>query len=67
MNMFGHNHVANQRELILFPHRVQDSEQQVSFASVTQKRESPITAAGDEMQVPLAVMSLQFVTHGDDG
>ena len=67
MNVFGHNHVADQRALIFFPHREQNFEKQVPFASVAQKREPPITAARNEMQVPLAVTSFQFVTHRDDG
>ncbi len=55
MNMFRHHHVAHDDEGIPSAHLLQHGQKQVATRCRAQKRLSPITATGDEMQVSGAI------------
>jgi hypothetical protein len=65
VNVFRHNHVANQRELIPLPHAAQDFQQHLALARAPQQGKSPVTATGNKMQMPLVVTPFEFVSWED--
>jgi hypothetical protein len=67
MNMLGHHHVAQQQKLVARPYFVQDSQEQVASAEGAKERKSSIAAAGDEMQMMVAVAALQAIFHRGQG
>jgi hypothetical protein len=66
VNVFGHDDVTDQRELIFLPHPAQNLEQQLALASIPQKGKSSIAATGDEMQMPLVITPFEFVAQDDE-
>jgi hypothetical protein len=66
VNVFGHDDVTDQRELIFLPHAAQNLEQQLALASIPQKGKSSIAATGDEMQMPLVITPFEFVAQDDE-
>ena len=51
VDVFGHDHVAHQRELILLAYGVYDFQKRVAFASGTQERVPPVATASNKMQI----------------
>ena len=61
--MLRHDHESEKQEVLLGAYLVESPHELVASASRSKKRETPITAEGHEVQVALAVMTLQGVAH----
>lgn len=57
VNVFGHDDVTNDHELVAFAHALQHRQEQVATARRGEKGLSSITTAGDEVQVSGAVVA----------
>jgi hypothetical protein len=66
MEVFGHNDVADDDELITPANPLPDSEEEVSSTYATQQRETVIATAGDEVKIAAAVVSLQTPGHREE-
>lgn len=64
VNVFRHDDISGNDELISPARLLQDGEKQISTARRAQHGLPPVTTAGDEMQVSGAVVSLQVLPHG---
>jgi hypothetical protein len=64
MNVFGHDHVANDDEGIALADLLQHSQKQVPTARSAEQGLSTITTASDEVKVSSAVVAMQIVPHG---
>jgi len=58
VNMFGHDHVTGDDELVAPAHLLEHGEKQIAAARGGKQELPPITTAGDEMKVPGAVVAL---------
>jgi hypothetical protein len=61
MNVFRHHHIADQQELVTRPHFVENLQENVALPRCAQQRAAPVTAASDEMQMPLPITALQSI------
>ena len=61
--MFRHDDVSHDDEAIAFTGVFQDREESVAVANCAQKRRSPVTRAGDKVQVTRAVSAIQAARH----
>jgi hypothetical protein len=59
--MFRHHHVADQRELVTFPHFVENLQENVALPRCARQGTSPVTTTSDEMQMPLPITPLQSI------
>ena len=66
MNVLGHDHVAEDGELILLSHLLQNSEKQVAPPRTAEQRLALATTAGDEMQVAISIVACQVPRHGSE-
>jgi len=64
MNVFGHDHVADDDESIALADLLQHSQKQVPTARSAKQGLSTITTASDEVKVSSAVVAMQIVPHG---
>ena len=63
MNMFGHHHVAEQREIVSVAHVGQDTQKQRARCLRAEQRQAMVTAARDEVQLAQAVAAFEAVFH----
>ena len=63
MNVFRHHHKSHQRKSVSITHLAQDFYKQIPRPHRPQQRQAPVTTAGDEMQIVLAVIPLKFSMH----
>ena len=64
MNVFGHDHVADDDESIALADLLQHSQKQVPTARSAEQALSTITTASDEVKVSSAVVAIEIVPHG---
>ena len=64
MEVFGHDHVADDDESIALADLLQHSQKQVPTARSAKQGLSTITTASDEVKVSSAVVAMQIVPHG---
>ena len=57
VNVLGHDHVTDDDELVALAHPLQHGQKHAATARRGEKRLSPITTAGDEMQVSSTVVA----------
>ncbi len=57
MNVLGHDHITDNDELVALAHPLQHGQEHIATARRGEKRLSPITAAGDEMQVSGSIVA----------
>jgi hypothetical protein len=57
MNVLGHDHIADHYEAIALAYFFQNAQKQITAAGSGQPRLAMITAASEEVQVPLAVVA----------
>jgi hypothetical protein len=67
MHVLRHHHVTQQRELVSTPYLSQHLHKKISCAGCAQPFLSPIATERNEVQMPLAVNSNQFISHVRDG
>ncbi len=63
MNVFRHHHESHQRKSVSVAYLTQDLHKQIPRPHRPQQRQAPVTTAGDEMQIVLAVVPLEFSMH----
>lgn len=63
VDVCGHDHVSQQGKVVVVASFAEDFEEEVAPPSGREERETPITAASDEMQVIPAVAAFQPILH----
>jgi hypothetical protein len=63
VNVLGHDDLSDDGETIALAHEFEDREQQVAGRAFGEKRRTAITAPGDEVQAPVAIVSLETPWH----
>jgi len=63
MNVLRHHHESQEQEISLGTHPREDFQKAVSRARGSQQRPPPVTTEGHEVQIALAVVASQRVTH----
>src|SRR5713101_5352211 len=63
MNVLGHDHVSDQREVKTAPHLAKDLYERVSRTNRAEQRQAAVATACDEMQVLLPVVAPQSFGH----
>jgi hypothetical protein len=63
MKVLGHDDVPRHNEAMFFSNFLEDCEKQITSFIGVEPRPSFETAAGDEMQISAAVVSLQSAGH----
>jgi hypothetical protein len=66
MKVLGHDHVAEDDELIPLSYLLQNSEKQVAPPRTAEQRLALVTTAGDEMQVAISIVARQVPRHGNE-
>ena len=61
MNVFGHDDVTQQSEVVAVTDLAQKLQEQVAAPLGGEERQAAITAAGDEVQVSEAVAAFRFI------
>lgn len=64
VNVFGHDDVARQLELVAIAHFAEDFDESISGPHRGEQRQASIATAGDEMQVLEPVSAAQSFGHG---
>ena len=64
MHVIWHDYVPHQPEPVPFSHLSQRPNKNVSRPGSSKERQPPVTAKGEKVQVPTAVVSLQSNGHG---
>jgi hypothetical protein len=64
MKMFGHPHGTQNHESVVLADLFQNREKQIAPAGRVQPRLAVIAAAGDEVKVAGAMISLEILGHG---
>jgi hypothetical protein len=65
MNVFGHDHVSGNDELIAAANLLQHGQKQIAMRWSAEQWTAVITTAGDEMKVSGTVMTSRLVPHGN--
>ena len=63
MKVLGHDYVAQDDELLATTHLFENGEEQVTTPRGTEQWLTPITTAGDEMQIVIPVIARQIPRH----
>src|SRR5207248_337687 len=67
VNVLRHDHVSQHYKAILLPRFFQESQEKIAAPRRPEPGPPLITTAGDEVQIPSAVLSLQTLRHAGDG
>jgi hypothetical protein len=67
MNVLRHNDVPNQQEPVFLPYLVQLLQKEVSRPGRSEERLSPEAAAGDEVQMMVAIPAFQWISGDSHG
>jgi len=65
VDVFGHDYISHDDEVIAPAGLLQNREETVAAASCAQKRQSPVARAGDKVQMMGAVSAMQTAGHDD--
>jgi len=63
MEVFGHHHYSDKRELIPHSNFAKDFNKEIAGANRPQEGKTPVTTASDEVEVALAVAALEPRWH----
>ena len=66
MKVLGHDHVAEDDELIPLSYLLENGEKQVAPPRTAEQRLTTVTTAGDEMQVAISIVARQVPRHGSE-
>jgi hypothetical protein len=61
MNVLGHHHVSDDRELVALADIIENDEKQVACATGSQEWQAPVATEGDEMEVRGAVAAFEIL------
>jgi len=64
MDVFGHDHISGDGEVVAAPHLFQNAEKQIPMARAVQQRQTLVAAGGDEVGVSGSVVAMEAARHG---
>lgn len=67
MDVLGHDHVSEKREVVAVANFPQDAEKNVAAPFGSEEGETPVTTARDEVQVARTVAAFEAVLHEGQG
>jgi hypothetical protein len=67
VDVFGHDHVSEEREIVAVADLAQDFEEDVATAFGSEERQTTVTTARDEVQVSQAIAPFKPVFIGSSG
>lgn len=63
VNVFGHDYISHDDEAVPLTSLLQDRKEAIATARAVEKRQSPVTGAGDKVQVMRTVTAMQAAGH----